>query len=517
MKAIKFLALLLVLAMTLGMFAGCSKEPTNTTPQVDNQSTRGNNSEVEATDAAEDIYTIDFYYAGWGDPTTDISMIENAMNAILEPKIGARVALHPIDNGEWQDKTNLMFNSGKTKYDLISSSAGLQPTLVDASTRGAYMDIGDLLQEYGQDIIAACGQEFINGCRVNGTLYGVPTNKEKGNAYGFAVNTALAEKYGIDIASIKTLDDIEAACAKVTDPGVTALSMSQNNMGQIRIMSGYADWFNAYLTIPYDTTDYKLQYCWDNEKYMDLLRWAHKMYKAGYVNESALTDTDAGPFKSGKALFMPSNFHPNKATELSSTYGFDVQVIQMTEAFTPYNAAQGICLSIGRNCGNPEKTMKFLNLLYSDKELLNTLIYGIEGIHWEFVEGSDNVIKYPDGVTAENIGWGNQGWVIGNQLLDYLREGDDPQKWEKYAVLNASAITTALGGFSGMDTSTFEAEKAAYEAITDKYSKALNCGMLDPDETMATIKAELEAAGFQKVVDECQRQIDEWAVANGKK
>ena len=64
MKAIKFLALLLVLAMTLGMFAGCSKEPTNTTPQVDNQSTRGNNSEVEATDAAEDIYTIDFYYAG---------------------------------------------------------------------------------------------------------------------------------------------------------------------------------------------------------------------------------------------------------------------------------------------------------------------------------------------------------------------------------------------------------------------------------------------------------------------
>ena len=189
----------------------------------------------------------------------------------------------------------------------------------------------------------------------------------------------------------------------------------------------------------------------------------------------------------------------------------------MTEAFTPYIAAEGICLSIGRNCGNPEKTMKFLNLLYSDKELLNTLIYGIEGIHWEFVEGSDNVIKYPDGVTAENIGWGYQGWVIGNQLLDYLREGDDPQKWEKYAVLNASAITTALGGFSGMDTSTFEAEKAAYEAITDKYDKALNCGMLDPDETMATIKAELEAAGFQKVVDECQRQIDEWAVANGKK
>ena len=43
--------------------------------------------------------------------------------------------------------------------------------------------------------------------------------------------------------------------------------------------------------------------------------------------------------------------------------------------------------------------MKFLNLLYTNAEVINLIDWGIEGVH--YVKNEDGTIRYPDGVTAE--------------------------------------------------------------------------------------------------------------------
>lgn len=210
---------------------------------------------------------------------------------------------------------------------------------------------------------------------------------------------------------------------------------------------------------------------------------------------------------------MPYEINPGKDAELSASFGFEVVQVQLCEPYTGYSQAQGICLSIGRNCENPEKTMQFLNLLYSDVELLNTLVYGVEGKHWVKVEGEDNIITYPEGVTSENVGYSNQGWVFGDQMLDYLRDTEDPEKWENYRKFNEQAVTTAVGGLV-LDISDLKTEEAAVTAVLDKYGSALQNGSLDYEENWDKFIDELKAVGVEKIYAAQQAQIDAWVKAN---
>lgn len=49
-----------------------------------------------------------------------------------------------------------------------------------------------------------------------------------------------------------------------------------------------------------------------------------------------------------------------------------------------------------------------------------------------------------------------------------------------------------------------------------KYAEALNCGSMDPAGNLEKFNEELEANGIQRIIDEKQRQLDEWLAANGK-
>ena len=63
----------------------------------------------------------------------------------------------------------------------------------------------------------------------------------------------------------------------------------------------------------------------------------------------------------------------------------------------------------------PARAMMFLNLLHTDKYLINLLNWGIENKHYKKV--SDNVIDYAPGVDAKTTGYSmNQSWMFGNQL-----------------------------------------------------------------------------------------------------
>ena len=51
----------------------------------------------------------------------------------------------------------------------------------------------------------------------------------------------------------------------------------------------------------------------------------------------------------------------------------------------------------------PEEAVKVLELLYNDEEVLNVILYGVEGLHYEVEE--DGSFSFPDGVTENNVGY----------------------------------------------------------------------------------------------------------------
>jgi putative aldouronate transport system substrate-binding protein len=150
--------------------------------------------------------------------------------------------------------------------------------------------------------------------------------------------------------------------------------------------------------------------------------------------------------------------------------------------------------------------MQFLNLLYTDSDLVNLLIYGIEGEH--YVRLPDGTIGYPDGMDAETAGYRNTvPWVLPNQLLSYVWHGNDPDVWKKTEVFNKTARVSKVIGFT-FDPGPVQQENDALNGIVSNYSYGLETGQLDPDVYLTKMLKEMEEAGVERVIAEAQRQYD---------
>lgn len=519
-KFFKLTALTLAIAFaTSAMLIGCANDPTASTTGSSSSvsaSSSGDTASAGSTDSVKkDPYTLDMYYINYGSPLEDLPAVQDEMSKILKNKINASIVLHPIDSGAWTDKVNLMFSSGE-KIDIIPSSAGLVPRYDTTAQNGAYKPLDDLLNEYGKDIIQILGIEYIKGATINGKIYGVPINKEKGYKIGYIFNRTLAEKYKFDLTTIKTYSDIEPMLKtiKENEAGITPLCLSGRNLTSLRdTIPSAGEVFGEITVLPNDTKDYKVSYLFEYSPFLDLLDWGHQMYLNGYVNKSSLTDTDEGPMKAGKAFCMPYEAKPGKDAELSAAWGYEIVSAELTKAIMPSSQATGIMTSICNTSEDPARAMQFINLLYADKQLLNTLIFGIENKN--YVKVSDNIIDYPSGVTSKTVGYANQGWLFGSQFNNYLWKNEDPQKWANFEEFNSTVLISPVLGFV-FDSSALKTEVAAIASVREAYERALATGAVDPKKAVPEFMTKLKAAGSDKIKDAMQEQLDAWVKVNKK-
>ena len=122
-------------------------------------------------------------------------------------------------------------------------------------------------------------------------------------------------------------------------------------------------------------------------------------YNAGYINPDviSITDTWPGLLQTGQYLGTFSGTNGSGLDGIlinEQSIGQDLTVIRLTEdSATSTIAAYGLW-AIPVTCANPEKTMQFLNILYQDRELSNSvaalLSAGIEGQTYKVVETLDD-------------------------------------------------------------------------------------------------------------------------------
>ena len=157
----------------------------------------------------------------------------------------------------------------------------------------------------------------------------------------------------------------------------------------------------------------------------------------------------------------------------------------------------------------PEAAVKFLNLMYTDKEVVDLLNYGIEGS--DYVVKDDGTYGYPKGYDSTNVGYHiDMTWLFGNQYLAGVWEGDDPESREISKEINAEASKSATFGFSA-DVSEFGTQIAAITSAVNEYAGTLQNGLAqDVDATLEEFLQKLNAAGIDQVADGVQAQLDAW-------
>ena len=461
----------------------------------------------------EEPYTIVYAFDVWVQQA-DWDLVEENLSNIVYDKIGAKVKLLPMTGANYQQEVNLMITSGE-KLDLVNASA--RTTFSSDVTSNKLLGLDEeTVRKYAPDAMEVIG-DYMDATTVDGKIYGFPTIRDMASAYGLILRNDIIEKYGIDAdagLTVEQLDDLFARIKEgepdkyVTQPqsqGTSILeSLFKTYDGLGDTMGVLMDWGQGDLTV---------QNLFDTEYYEECVRKAREWNEKGYILPDASTNPDTGVayFKTGKVASTMSLIHPGVPTDSTNMTGIPCSTAIVNPAFGNTQTVGAVIQSIPVSCKNPEKVLEFVNLLYSDAEVYNALVWGIEGTHYQHVKGSEKWITYPDGVTGETSGYTlSATYAFGNRYLSYIWNTDPEDLNEKYEEFNDNAIKSKALGFV-FDTTPVKAEAAAVQAVMDEYRLPLENGVIDPDENLPKFRQALKDAGIDTVIAEKQRQLDEWA------
>lgn len=496
----KAMALLLVSVMAGSMLAGCGS---------DNASSSNDGSSKSADSSNQDSYTVKILAPGDAS-TDDCAKISEAASKITEEKFNTKVELTRVGFGSYDQQVNLTLASSE-KLDLMYEYCG---NVTSAISSGQIVPITDYLDSYGSDMKSQISDSDWKCVTFNGDIYGVPANKEKATGWGFAMNKEMADATGIDYSSIKTEEELEPLLEKVKEMYPDVYPIVSNN-GSMSLMTDQDDLggdIGSLESASGDNTTVINYY--GTDEYMNEMKLRYDWAQKGLLMPDASTSTENANslIGAGKGFGRFTNTKPGIEKEMEKEVGKEVVVLEMVKPYTT-TIRVDIVWYVPHNSEKPERAVQVLNEIYTNPDLANLFINGLEGKHYEFVDKEKGIVNYPEGVNASNTGYTSLPWAWPNETISYIWEGLDSDIWDQIQEFNKDATVSPAKGFA-WDNTEVQNEVTACANVVAKYGPALECGSLDPETTIPKFLDELKAAGADTIIAEKQKQLDAWLEAN---
>ena len=163
-------------------------------------------------------------------------------------------------------------------------------------------------------------------------------------------------------------------------------------------------------------------------------------------------------------------------------------------------------LAIPASSKKIERTMEFLDWIFSSQENNDLFALGIEGTNWQAV--GKNEWKLPDVVPTNNYFFpGYQ--LTWNPTFNRIPAGlpEQIQKYTEYQFKPDTFKKNILAGFT-FDQEPVKNELAQCNTVMDKYQPFLLSGLGDVNENLSKMNADLKASGVDKIKEELKKQIN---------
>ena len=159
----------------------------------------------------------------------------------------------------------------------------------------------------------------------------------------------------------------------------------------------------------------------------------------------------------------------------------------------------------------PEEAVKVLGLLYSDEDVLNTILYGVEGMHYEVQE--DGSFAFPSGINSSNVGYFcSTKWQFNTPKAGIWSGMSDDLEGDFKTFIASANISPAYGFW--LDESKITVDIQKLKEIVSRYKKNLNIGLgadgKDVDTYLEEFRKELREAGSEELVKEVRDQYQAW-------
>ena len=431
----KALCLLLAMIMVLSILAGCTSKPAETPdtpatsePAADNTANTPEEQPAEQPEEpaeqpeepALEQKTIQLMITGSGKQANS-DKVWAAFNEQLQQYVpNTTVEFIDVSFDEYSEKFSQILASGEG-VDLAWTGWLINKPQNIAD--GNLMPLDDLLAEYGQGIVDILGENVVEIHRnaADGKLYYLPSWQGLvGDRRGWLVVTEIAE-----LAGDTWIEDTEAALNKwrnnysedteafqaVLDQATKYLAAAKEagklgagiNTGRVFGWSMYNGTRSnpgvggAEIGIPFEDNTFTVIDGVASEHYKLYAKTMADWYKEGYIRSDIMSvDTST--------LTMPKNGEITDTTYVFSCDPYLTEADQdavtadagMDMTYLPVEENASLILggdtsyAIPYCADEPERAMMVLNAIYSQPDLYNTLIYGIEGE--DYTKNADGTI-----------------------------------------------------------------------------------------------------------------------------
>lgn len=508
-KLVKLLCFVLTTVLALSMFiTGCGTEAK---PAADSAA----QSSVAQSAAPETKKELEFvklkYYLP--QPYTDMSNKDSIMaevNKILKEKINAELDLILLDMNNYQEKINVMSASGES-WDICWGM-----NLSSLVNKGAIYPMNELLDNYGKAIMEKTPAKLWPAVTYGGEKMGVINLQPYVARHGASAQKALTDKYNVDVASLKTLKDLEPFLETIKQNEKGIIPFLPTKSAYPMMFNSIYDKINEWLI--FDTTDNQLKIWLDGSNNLEEYKLLNSWYKKGYIAaDAALKNDGVAEVKTQKyAVFGDPGVITGDGSKATTTYGFPCVDIDMgVQGFISTGSVQSTVSVIGKKSQDTERSMMFLDLLHSDLKLFNTLCYGLEGQDYKVVSGAGTDLPTIE-VNAQ------MKWAIWHPWIGDVVYDQWPSNWNDAAALAEfqknmdEGKTSPILGFT-FDPTNVKTEVGQLDAIATEVLPIFITGSApDFDKYVADTKARMEKAGLAKVMEEANKQLADWKAAAGK-
>ncbi len=526
-------ALMLALGMVVTAAAGCGNaEDTNSADQnkdatADNTAANDDASADDADDDDDDdeeMAEINVALMALGPiDTANSDAVQEKINELTESAINVHVNLQWFDAGTYGTTVPMMIQGGDD-LDLMMFTPVPSASFASFKSAGQLMDITDLLNEYGQDILSVQG-DLINGCAVNGSIYGVGNYGGKGGYEVMLIRKDVLEEVNRveDAENAKSWSDIEDIMKDVVAAGYTGF-INTDDQGTVLYPSGFLNGPDAFadnkctdtlgdgyglVATDADTDTVVCKYLTDDykEKAERVARW----YDEGLIYKDATNAKDYGDTLLKNDTGVAKVVEGDGATLQTVSAGTGHEYVEIR--ICTKEVMTGSCTKFGYGvpvtAKNPEAAIKYLNFIYTSEEAMNTLTWGIEGRDW--VLNDEGYATYPDGVAADSVQYHTGDFLYGNQSITALWEGSVMTREQQIAQIQESGISKYFG--FQLDNEGLENTLTACSNVVQQYISTLQSGAAGEsgwESTYNDFADALKAAGIDDLISAYQTQLDDW-------
>ena len=505
----RILSLILMVVLVIGLVACGNKD------KAENQSSKSSKS---STEKAKSYDKVVFAYATFNNipAAEDLDKVEEAINVLTRERIGVEVTLMPISIADYSSKVRLALQGGE-QIDIFESFGDFNNSVSSDMT----YDITNLIKEYAPETEALVGKQWLDACVQDGKLYGIPTYKPVALTPMVLYRKDIATKLGIDMSKVNSLEDVTAVFEKVKETYPDMIPLAPVQTGEIGLATnwGDVDFLTDDMYTPIGVLigkDMTVKDLYSSDLFMNRCKLVRSWFEKGLVMKDAATTTSVAAelMASGNYFsYIAAYSYPeaDTAAALSAQCGgYELGAKMIGSAYLSTSDLNAVSWMIASTTKVPEAAMKFLNLTYTDEEVINLIIYGLEGR--DYVKNDDGTVSYPAGEDATTVPYTAQltCGIFGNFFLQYPMAGTDPASLSWELEQNRVAKTSPAMGFT-FDSSKLKTQYAAVKIVLTKYLPGLSCGTLDPEKEIPNFIEALNSAGYQDILKAKQEQLDAWA------